>query len=320
MSAYKNQHFNENDKNNNTELNENTIENNYIIENDKKIYPVYNASNFLISSEEIKEILKKGNIKQDIFDLKIWQQAFIHKSMFKGSDFNKNKKYFGNIDGLKLDEDSKILGLQDESNEVLEWLGDGFIQSIMASYLFNRYPANNEGFLTRIRSRLVKTETLSKLALALNFDKYMVISKHVEIICNGRKNAKLLEDCFEAFMGSMINDFSKNLGMGKAYEIVSQFLIYVIENNIDITELILKDDNFKDQLMRYFQKEFDGKYPIYEQLGVENNVSSSGVTNRKFHTCVKDLDNNVIGEGVAKSKRESEQKAAENALKHFGVF
>lgn len=320
MSAYKNQHFNENDKNNNTELNENTIENNYIIENDKKIYPVYNASNFLISSEEIKEILKKGNIKQDIFDLKIWQQAFIHKSMFKGSDFNKNKKYFGNIDGLKLDEDSNILGLQDESNEVLEWLGDGFIQSIMASYLFNRYPGNNEGFLTRIRSRLVKTETLSKLALALNFDKYMVISKHVEIICNGRKNAKLLEDCFEAFMGSMINDFSKNLGMGKAYEIVSQFLIYVIENNIDITELILKDDNFKDQLMRYFQKEFDGKYPIYEQLGVENNVSSSGVTNRKFHTCVKDLDNNVIGEGVAKSKRESEQKAAENALKHFGVF
>lgn len=320
MSAYTNQHFNENDKNNKTDTNEDTVENNYIIENDKKIYPVYNASNFLISSEEIKEIFKKGNIKQDIFDLKIWQQAFIHKSMFKGSDFNKNKKYFGNIDGLKLDEDSNILGLQDESNEVLEWLGDGFIQSIMASYLFNRYPGNNEGFLTRIRSRLVKTETLSKLALALNFDKYMVISKHVEIICNGRKNAKLLEDCFEAFMGSMINDFSKNLGMGKAYEIVSQFLIYVIENNIDITELILKDDNFKDQLMRYFQKEFDGKYPIYEQLGVENNVSSSGVSNRKFHTCVKDLDGNVIGEGVAKSKRESEQKAAENALKHFGVF
>lgn len=156
--------------------------------------------------------------------------------------------------------------------------------------------------------------------MALNFDKYMIISKHVEIICNGRRNAKLLEDCFEAFIGSMINDFSKNIGMGKAYEIVSKFVIHVIENNIDITDLILKDDNFKDQLMRYFQKEFDGKYPIYEPLGVENNVSSTGVSNRKFHTCVKDLNGNIIGEGFAKSKRDSEQKAAENALKHFGVF
>ena len=320
MSAYKIQTFNETKNENENDIDKELSENNYIIENDKKIYPVHNSSNFLISIDEIKEIFKKGNIEQDIFNLKMWQQAFVHKSMFKGSDFNKNKKYFGNIDGLDIKKYNNILGLQDDSNEVLEWLGDGFIQSIMASYLFDRYPGNNEGFLTRIRSRLVKTETLSKLALALNFDKYMIISKHVEIICNGRKNAKLLEDCFEAFLGSMINDFSKNLGMGKAYEIVSKFLIYVIENNIDITELILKDDNFKDQLMRYFQKEFDGKYPIYEQLGVENNISSSGVSNRKFHTCVKDLDGNIIGEGVAKSKRESEQKAAENALKHFGVF
>ena len=45
-----------------------------------------------------------------------------------------------------------------------------------------------------------------------------------------------------------------------------------------------------------------------------------GVTNRKFHTRVKDLDGNIVGEGIAKAKRESEQKAAENALKHYGVF
>ena len=72
--------------------------------------------------------------------------------------------------------------------------------------------------------------------------------------------------------------------------------------------------------MRYFQKEFDGKLPIYEHVGVENNISSIGVTNRKFHTRVKDLDGNIVGEGIAKAKRESEQKAAENALKHYGVF
>jgi ribonuclease III len=291
---------------------------NYILENDKKIYPVYNESNFLINKDEIEKILKQNGINMGIFNLNIWQKAFIHKSMSKSSDFTKNRKYFGNMDSLKESDD--ILELQEDSSEVLEWLGDGFIQSIIAYYLYIRFPNHHEGFLTKIRSRLVKTETLSKLALALNFDKYIVISKHVEVICNGRKNAKLLEDCFEAFLGAMIHDFSENIGMGMAYELVKKFLIHVIESYIDITELIIRDDNYKDQLMRYFQKEFDGKLPVYEHVGVENNISSIGVTNRKFHTHVKDLDGNIVGEGIAKAKRESEQKAAENALKHYGVF
>lgn len=295
-------------------------ENNYVLEEGKKIYPVYNDTNFLISNDEIKDILKKGDINEEINDIKLWQQAFIHKSMFKGSDFIKNKKYFGNIDGLNINEHKDILELQDNSNEVLEWLGDGFIQSIIALYLYERYPNNNEGFLTRIRSRLVKTETLSKLALALNFDKYMIISKHVEVICSGRKNAKLLEDSFEAFLGAMLYDFKTSKGIKEAYEIVTKFLLCVIEKNIDITELILRDDNYKDQLMRYFQKEFNGEYPKYEQIGFENKLTSSGSSNKKFHTCVKDLDGNIIGEGIAKAKRESEQKAAENALKHYGII
>ena len=302
-------------------LENNIIDECYIIEEGKKIYPVYNDSNFLISNDEIKEILNEGGLNEEIKNLKLWQQAFIHKSMFKGSDFNKNKKYFGNIDGqLPVAENVNILDLQESSNEVLEWLGDGFIQSIIALYLYERYPGHNEGFLTKIRSRLVKTETLSKLALALHFDKYMIISKHVEIICTGRRNSKLLEDCFEAFLGAMLYDFKTNKGIAEAYQLVSKFLITVIEKNIDITDLILKDDNYKDQLMRYFQKEFNGEYPKYEQLSVENNVSSVGASNRKFHTCVKDLDGNIIGEGIAKAKRESEQKAAENALKHYGIF
>jgi len=311
---------NENKHNNQNNDDSDNEESNYIIDEGKKIYPVYNKSNFLISNDEIKDILKKGGIECEIYDLKLWQTAFVHKSMCISSDFNKNKKYFGNIDGISNEEKLNYLELQEQSNEVLEWLGDGFIQSIIALYLYERYPNNNEGFLTRIRSRLVKTETLSKLALALNFDKYMIISKHVEIICNGRKNSKLLEDCFEAFLGAMVYDFQKNKKLGNAYEIITKFLIEVIEKYIDITELILRDDNFKDQLMRYFQKEFNGEYPKYEEISVENNVSSSGVSNRKFHTCVKDIYGNIIGEGIAKAKRESQQKAAENALKHYGII
>ena len=82
------------------------IDNNYIVEDGKKIYPVYNESNFLISKDEIQNILKNGNINENIYDINIWQQSFIHKSMFKGSDFNKNKKYFGNINGVVINNES----------------------------------------------------------------------------------------------------------------------------------------------------------------------------------------------------------------------
>jgi len=307
--------------NQNNQNNQNN-ENNYLLIEGKKIYPVYNNSNFLISIDEIKKILEQGKLEVEIRNIKLFQQSFIHKSMCKSSDFDKNKKYYGNINAINNDEVKNYLQLQESSNEVLEWLGDSFIQSIISLYLYERYPNSNEGFLTKIRSRLVKTETLSKIALALNFDKYMVISKHVEIIMNGRKNAKLLEDCFEAFLGALLYDLKENKGIAEAYDLVKKFFINVTQYNIDITELILKDDNFKDQLMRYFQKEFNGEenYPKYEQLSVENNVSSVGISNRKFHICVKDLEGHIVGEGIAKSKKEAEQKAAENALKHYGVF
>ena len=78
------------------------------------------------------------------------------------------------------------------------------------------------------------------------------------------KILKILEDSFEAFIGAMMEDF----GVEKeeyGFKIIYKFLINLIENKIDITALILNDDNYKDQLMRYFQKKYNGKYPEYEQ-------------------------------------------------------
>ena len=130
--------------------------------------------------------MQRGNINKEINNIDLWQQAFIHKSYCKNNDFKKNEKFFGRIDGFNVTNNNNILPLQDDSNEVLEWLGDGIIQSVVAIYLFKRFKTQREGFLTKIRSKLVKTESLEKLALHLNFDKYLVLSKHVEIICNGR--------------------------------------------------------------------------------------------------------------------------------------
>jgi dsRNA-specific ribonuclease len=173
------------DSDSSTELNDDTE---YMIKADKKIYPVYNENNFYITKEIIQSILKKADINIKINNLNLWQQAFIHKSYCKNNDFLKNEKFYGNIDAFDIENSDykHIMRLQDDSNEVIEWLGDGIIQSVVAIYLYQRYNNQREGFLTKIRSKLVKTETLSKLALALHFDRYLIISKHIEIICNGR--------------------------------------------------------------------------------------------------------------------------------------
>jgi ribonuclease-3 len=213
----------------------------------------------------------------------------------------------------------KMLPLQNDSNEVLEWLGDGIIQSVVAIYLFKRYKEQREGFLTKIRSKLVKTDSLAKLATYLNFDKFLIMSKHIEIVCYGRKNSRILEDCFEAFIGSMMIDFG-NKDESEGFKICSQFIINLIEQNIDMTELILNDDNFKDQLMRYYQKKYGGTYlPKYEQKTIIMSTNDNGIQNKKFHMIVKDNENNIIGEGIAKSKKEAEQKAAKAALMYFGI-
>ena len=285
---------------------------------EKKIYPVYNENNFYITKEIIQNILQKGNVTKEINNLEVWQQSFIHKSYYCKNDFVKNEKFFGSLDIININENKHIMPLQNDSNEVLEWLGDGIIQSVSAIYLYKRFKSQREGFLTKIRSKLVKTESLAKLALFLNFDKYLIISKHVEIICNGRKNSRILEDSFEAFIGAMMTDFgSKNEEEG--FKICNTFIMNIIEQKIDITELIINDDNFKDQLMRYYQKMYNGKFPIYEQKTIITSVNDNGITNKKFHMFVRDIDNNIIGEGIARSKKEAEQKAAKAALMHFGI-
>ena len=284
---------------------------------EKKIYPVYNENNFYITKEIIQNILKIGGIDNKINNLELWQQAFVHKSYYINNDFKKNEKFFGSID-LVNDNNKNIMPLQNDSNEVLEWLGDGIIQAVSAIYLYKRFKSQREGFLTKIRSKLVKTESLAKLALFLNFDKYLIISKHIEIICNGRKNSRILEDSFEAFIGAMMNDFgSKNEEDG--FKICNTFIINVIEKKIDITELIINDDNYKDQLMRYYQKQYNGKFPKYEQKTLITTVNDNGIVNKRFHMFVRDTDNNIIGEGIARSKKEAEQKAANAALMYFGI-
>lgn len=287
--------------------------------NEIKKIQIHNINNILLKSEDINNILHKYGIKKEINNLELWQKAFVHKSYALN-----NKKRIDSSDcasdttddldnNINLDD---YVNIQEESNERLEWLGDGIIQAITAAYLWKRFPKQDEGFLTKIRSKMVKTNSLSNLAKFIGLDKFILMSHHVEHECNGRNNPRILEDTFEAFIGAMYNEFDKNGKNYCGFPYCYKFFITLIESGgIDIPKLIMNDDNYKDRLMRYYQKEFNGKFPLYYDSPDEN------IGNKKFFTmCVNDINGKLVGTGTARSKKEAEQKAAKQALEFFGLI
>ena len=129
------------------------------------------------------------------------------------------------------------------------------------------------------------------------------MSKHVELMNNGRKSARILEDTFESFIGAIMMDFSTKVDESYAYKICSKFIVTVIEKYIDLIDVIRKDDNYKDQLMRYFQKKFNGQFPKYELDDVKVIQNPNGTSTRKFTMIVRDTSGTKIGYGTARSKK-----------------
>ena len=132
---------------------------------EQPLYGIYNENNKLIQKEDIERFLLKGGITEKINNIDLWRKAFVHKSYCK----KRKKKQAQNIEQQIAEERktvdlTKVIDIQEDSNEVLEWLGDGIIQSTVACYLFRRYIGQDEGFLTKLRSKLVKTEALSNIA------------------------------------------------------------------------------------------------------------------------------------------------------------
>ena len=282
-----------------------------------KINP-YNFNNKLLRKQEVTNILSQFDIEYQITDLSIYQQAFVHKSYCK-----KKPEDIQNEDVELVEKPEGCLELQDKDNERLEFLGDSIISAVVANYLYDRFWDQDEGFMTRLRTKLVNGESLGKLAMELGFGKHMLISRHVEERCNGRESTRILEDVFESFVGAIFLDFNEsglNTGIladmysGLGFQVAQKFIINVIESKVDFSELILKDYNFKDQLLRYFQQQFQ-QTPKYKELLVEGPPHD-----RTFTMCVMDVDGDIISEGTGRSKKKAEQLASREALIKFGVI
>lgn len=216
-----------------------------------------NQFNKLITKEQVENILNSfGNIGNNgeylkINDVEKYQLAFVHESYYMSCVKNiLHKNNAGSLNNIYLNYIPK------HSNERLEYLGDHILKSIMGKYIYRRFGEEREGFLTKLKIKIEKCSSLHKIALTLGFKEFLLLSLQVENetildIDRGRGTHSYFEDAFEAFIGSIVQDFEEPEDMGYIY--AERFVINVIENIIDFSELISINDNFKDSLQRFFQ-------------------------------------------------------------------
>jgi dsRNA-specific ribonuclease len=290
-----------------------------------------NTKNILLTENDVKNILQMGNLDIKINNLAVYQQAFIHRSYLKPTSNYESEK--------------GVVPLQSNCNETFEFLGDSLLNSIVGCYVYERWYSQNEGFLTKTRTKMVRSNTLGEIGKGLNFSKYVIVSQHVEHE-NGRVNIRILEDIFEAFIAAIYLDNTcidetlinaelaeiKSLentavwtaeqkqryiqlksGRNNGYNYCKRFIMSVYERFIDIVALIAYDDNYKDQLQHYYQQT-EGVFPTW------HTIKEEGKTNNRWHTVgVKDRFGYFIGIGKERKKTDAEQMASKNALIHLGI-
>jgi ribonuclease III len=267
----------------------------------------YNKNNTLVDEETIYTLFTDlGLMKDEYFhkifkinNISLYQSAFVHTSYTRLKDYDD----FENV--------NNCLPLQDISYEKMEFLGDSLLGSAIASYLYDRYVNvfnENEGFLTKIKIKLVCGVQLAYLSKCINFDKYAIISEHIENNCSGRNNKNILEDIFEAFIGALFLDT-------RDIRLVNLFIITVCEKYVDFSDMIINNTNFKDQLLKYFQHNYKTN-PVYETTRVSDNEYSTYLNFTNPDT--NDIMN--IGIGRSNSKKKAEQLAAKDALIKYHVI
>jgi ribonuclease-3 len=277
----------------------------------------YNKLNKFVTEEFVNNILSEYGVEEKLNDLSDYQSAFVHKS-YINKDFNLNNN------GTEVEMEVKpedCMDLQDRSYETLEFLGDSIVGATVTNYVYDRFPDEEEGFMTKMKTKLVCGEMLGSLGLKMGLNEYLIISKHVEEKCNGRNSVKTMEDVFEAFIGAMYLDFNEieipgkmDFYSGIGFQTCQLFIINVIEKFVDFSDLILNDYNYKDQLLRYFQQKYKC-CPKYREISVEGPSHD-----RQFTVCVVLNDESIVAYGREKSKKKAEQLASRNALIKFGVI
>ena len=223
------------------------------------------------------ENLKKALLEQ--FDLVFADETFLETAFTHTSYANEHRL-------LKI-----------SHNERLEFLGDAVLQLIISEYLYTKYPRRPEGDLSKLRSMIVREESLAGFARDCQFDQFIKLGRGEEK-SGGRNRDTILGDLFEAFLGALLLD--------KGVEAVKSFLYQVMIPKVEAGDFERVTD-YKTKLQELLQ--INGDVEITYQV-----VSETGPAHAKNFEVAVLINGRKSGQGQGRSKKLAEQEAAKNAF------
>lgn len=204
-------------------------------------------------------------------NLMIFEVAFIHRSA-----------------SFKLPDGQRI------NNERLEFLGDAVLDMILSDFLFEKYPEASEGFMTKIRSRIVNRDVLNQLAVSMAIDKLLVSN-----VSSGHNTKHLYGDALEALIGAIFLD--KGIKKTKRF-----FIKNVLEKYLDLHTIVNTDNDYKSLVFEWVQKKKNNLAFTYNEE-YDFNLKKS------VFTTILCIGKEEFGKGQGASKKEAEQEASHQA-------
>lgn len=188
-------------------------------------------------------------------------------------------------------------GIKDGNNERLEFLGDSILSTIVADYLYKKYPTQNEGFMTKMRSKIVKRKSLNDIALKMGLD--LILSDY----SMGKMSSTMLGNALEALIGAIY--------LESGYVETKKYVIaHIMRKYLDIHKLEEKDDNFKSRLLEWCQK--NNKSVDYQMIEKFKYLKRD-----RFRIAVL-IDGEHMGQAEDYNKKSAEQSASKYAISKLG--
>lgn len=230
-----------------------------------------------------KNILANIEKFEEIIDYKFENKEYILEALTHSSYSNENRKY--------------------NFNERLEFLGDSVLGIIISDYLFNAEKKLSEGELTKLRANIVCEESLSDVAKEIQLGNYMLLGKGEEST-GGRKRISILADAFEAVIAAIYLDG----GIENARKFILKYMEKIICDSR--RGKIFRD--YKTHLQEVLQEKGENSINIWYKL-----VEEKGPDHNKIFIMQVGMNEDILGVGEGKSKKEAEQLAARIALSNI---
>lgn len=211
-------------------------------------------------------------------NLRVYDIAVIHKS------------------ASKIDSQGNLI-----NNERLEYLGDAILGAAIADFLYNRFPNQDEGYLTQMRSKLVNRSFLTQLTYQIGLNHYIQSNTTSTI-----ESSHIYGDTLEALIGAIYLD--------KGYPEAKKFITRKLLNNyVNLVEVQNTNSNYKSQLIEWSQKN-------KKAVSFDTTDESKNDGKQPWFTASIEIDNELLGKGSGTSKKEAQQNASKVALDRIKII